>query len=179
MQFLPTLSRQSTSTIHPQYYWQAVYRNGQQLFRLYQEEQPVASLSLPEPGQDEAALVTLGKSRLVFKDNSSFFGGQLLLLNKASGERLARIEKRGYRPGEGTIRLQEHTLGWKLTHHLNQRLQCLDQSRTGLFSYQYSHSMVRLLITKSGRAHPQLPLLLCIGLYLLPLWHQQEPRQPA
>jgi hypothetical protein len=172
MLFIPLHSKQSTTTLSPQYYWQANEQGRQRRFCLYREDVPVAWLSLASRGRQGAGIM-LRKERYSFEDASTFFGARLLL-SASTGLRLASIEKSAYHPGEGTIQLQAQRYGWKINSRFGNRLMLLDQQRKGLFSYYYSPEAVRLLLTKTGRHHPQLELLLCMALYLLPLWHGDE-----
>jgi hypothetical protein len=173
MLFIPLRSKQSTTTLSPQYYWQANEQGRQRRFCLYREDVPIAWLSLTSRGRQGAGIV-LRKEKYSFQDASSFFGARLQLLSASTGLRMASVEKSTYHPGEGTIQLQAQRYGWKIINRFGNRLMLLDQQRNGLFSYHYSPDAVRLLLTKTGRHHPQLELLLGMALYLLPLWHGDE-----
>ncbi len=153
-----------------QFYWEAGRGVERGQYYLYNEINLVASLCLPEE-QPATPRFHLGKDIFELRDSSSFFVACMYLIKMKEGQCVGCIEKSARNPGEGTISLLGKTYGWKFRNMHESSLLLMDQHRNRLFSYHYTPDFVRLLLNKAGRGDAQLIPLLCIGLYLLPVWH--------
>ncbi|AHM62634.1 hypothetical protein D770_21935 [Flammeovirgaceae bacterium 311] len=170
MLFLPVPPDEPSSLSKLQYYWEDEEDEQGQLFDLYEEESKVATLFIPVECI-RTVQIRLGSTVLDLKDCSSFFSHYLLLASKEGGQTLGYIKKNTYKPTEGTISLQKQTYGWKALHRPDGSLMLMDWHKRKLFTYHYTDDFVRLMLSDYGRNDLQLIPLLCIGLYLLPIWH--------
>ena len=175
MEFVPTPINQPSFIRKTPYYWQPD-RVSEDIFHLYQGDQKEASLSLQHVDK-KPPYIQLYNEIYELHDQSSFFEACLLLLKKKKGICAGRIEKKASNPIEGTIILQRAVFKWKFNIRPDTCLLLMDEQGNRLFSYHYSHDHVRLLVNKAGKENEQLIPLLCIGLYLLPIWKFTQPYQ--
>ncbi len=174
MKFIPTPPEQPTTVIKQDFYWQPGGQ-GKELFNLYHQDRKVASLLLYGE-EDKSPLIKIDCETYEFLDKSSFFRSRLLILEKENKSCAGQIEKNSSNPVEGTIKLQGQVYGWKFQTRPDSCLLVMDQHRSRLFSYHYGPGYIRLLLNKSGRNESQVISLLCIGLYLLPVWQRSFTR---
>lgn len=170
MKLLSIPSGQPSSLKKHPFYWKS-YAAEKQVFHLYRENHRVATLCMP-PKKHKPGVMKLLHGTFEFHDNSSFFAACLLLIEKESGKCIGRIDKNPFKTGEGTINLQGEEYGWKFNKRPDVYFLLMDQERKRVFSYHYGKDYVRLLINKPGMHNLQIVPLLCIGLYLLPLWQK-------
>ncbi|AHM60692.1 hypothetical protein D770_12175 [Flammeovirgaceae bacterium 311] len=165
--FLPT----SSSSDKLQFYWEGDVGEEVMFFHLYEEAHLVATLCIPRK-QDGLVQIELNSMLVEFKDCSSFFSSCLLLANRDSGQSIGYIKKSNHKLNEGTISLHKQTYAWKIQYCPDGKLILMDHQKRKLFSYHFTPDFVRLLLSNIGRNDSKLIYLLCIGLYLLPIWHR-------